>query len=330
MFQFRFDKIWQRYRHLLGKEASTTQQPLLDSAALWELSLYAQSLPWSLIEFQRHTTHPLSGETLSFCRGRGFEFEENRAYQAGDDPRLLNWRLYARSGNLYTKVFSEERRPQVYLMVDRRAAMRFGTRRQLKVSLAVKLAACYIYQAQQQALAVGGLILNPTPEWFSPAVGEVPLQPFIQSLVSPCPPLGFETTQPAYEDCLQQLILRLPAGSFVLLISDFSDLNPDTATPLLHQLATRHTLNAIQILDPIEQRLPTSGDFLIEDTTSLQPLRIDGQDTLQQTHYTETCRDRQFRLAACFKYSGIPLKTCTTQYDVETCLGLPDANHNAH
>jgi len=314
------EKFTRHYRRWLAAEACAVDAPLVDADDLRELALFARSLPWSLVEFQRQAAHPLMGETLSFNRGRGFEFEENRAYQPGDEPRLLNWRLYARTGNLYTRVFSEERRPQVFLLVDRRAAMRFATRRQLKVTLAVKIAACYAYQAQHQALPVGGLLLDQAAHWFTPAMDEVPLESFVQSLVSACPPMDFERDQPDLEESLQLLNHRLPGGCFVLLVSDFADLDADSALPLLHQLALRHTLQAIQILDPVEPQLPAAGDFFIEDTSSLQPLRIDGRDALQQSLYTQTFKDRQSQLAACLKSCGIPLHTCSTQDDMKTCL----------
>jgi len=326
IFQSLIEKLSRYYRYWLPAESYTVQEPLVEAAGLRKLALYAQSLHSSLFEFQRYAAHPLIGDTLSFYRGRGFEFEENRVYQAGDEPRLLNWRLYARAGDLYTKVFTEDRRPQVFLLVDRRAAMRFATRRQLKAALAAKIGACYAYQAQHQALAVGGLILNQTADWFTPAMGEVPLQAFVQSLAVACPPLDFEEDQPDFAESLQLLIHRLPAGCFVLLVSDFSDLDPDAAIPLLYQLAAQHTVQAIQILDPVEQHLPTDGDFLIEDMTSLQPLRIYGRDGVQQTLYTQTSEDRQSKLAACFKSCSIPFKTCVTQDDVKTCLGQPDAD----
>lgn len=316
-----------RYRHWRSGSSTLAEQPLGDAAMLAEQALHAQSLPWSLIGFERPAGHPLIGETLSAHRGRGFEFVENRPYQPGDEPRLLNWRLYARSGNLYTKVFSEERRPQVFLLLDRRAAMRFGTRRQLKVALAARIALAYAFQAREQALAVGGLILNQRPEWFPPASGEASTQAFLHAMLAPCPPLDFEIDQPDLEENLQGLMHRLPPGCFILLVSDFADLDPDTGVALLHQLAAQHTVTAVQVLDPVEPRLPTSGDLLIEDTAAPQPLRIDRQDTRQHTLYAEAFRNRQAKLAACFKASRIPLKTCTTEDEVDACL---EPFHVAH
>lgn len=326
MLQSVIEKLGRYSRRFHPLAPPTAQGPLIDDSGLRELALYARSLPWSLLAFRRAASHPLIGETLSSYRGRGLEFEENRAYQAGDEPRLLNWRLYARAGELYTKVFTEERRPQVFVLMDRRGPMRFGTRRQLKATFAAKIAACYAWQAQHQVLAVGGLILNQAVEWFDPAMGEVALQTFLQSVTAPCPPLPFEHDQPDLAESLQLLMHRLPEGSFVVLLSDFADFDPDAAMQLLPQLTARHTVQAYQILDPVERRLPVNGDFLIEDGASPRPLRIDGRDGLQQTSYVETFEERRAKLADCFTQCGIPLKTCTTEDDVETCLGQPDAD----
>lgn len=314
------DKLsgWYQRRHPVKWDA--VHAPLLDETVLRELARVSESL--ILPEFHRPSAHPLSGEIRSFHRGRGFEFEENRPYIPGDEPRLLNWRLYARSGELHTKIFSEERRPQLFLLLDRRAAMRFGTRRQLKASLAAKIGVCYAYGAQRQGVAVGGIILNQTAQWFAPTIGQSAMHPLIRTMGAACPPLGFEEGQTSIEQNLQELLRRLPAGSFVILISDFSDLDPQASSASLHRLASLHTVWAVQVLDPVEKRLPESGRFAIEDETTQEPLRIDGRDPGQQAVYARAFEDRQRRLDDCFARGGIKMTHCTTLDDPRACLGL--------
>ena len=60
----------------------------------------------------------ISGLHLSKMRGRGIDFEEFRPYQAGDDIRLIDWRVTARTGRPVTKVFREERERPVIMAVD--------------------------------------------------------------------------------------------------------------------------------------------------------------------------------------------------------------------
>ncbi len=311
---------WTRYRRRFGGKPAPTHRPLLDDAELQRLALVTQQLPESLFSFQQHSSHALTGEHASIYRGRGFEFEEHRPYQPGDEPRLLNWRLYARSGALYTKVFMEERRPQVYLVVDRGPTMRFATRRQLKVTLAARIAVCYLQYARSLGLAVGGCVLNQESQWHAPAAGAQLTQGLLAQLIAPCTPLAFDAPHAHLHSILGHLAHRMPGGSFVLLLSDFAAFDAQLAAPLLQQLAARHTVRAQQILDPVEQRLPATGAYLIDTGDVAQELRIDARDHTQRQRYQELFQQRQWVLQACCKQAGVALRTCSTTDDISTCL----------
>lgn len=308
-------------RHRLSADSAAVAAPLVDDAGLRELALLARSLPRSWLDGARSAAHPLSGEAPSAHRGRGLEFEENRVYRAGDEPRAMNWRLYARTGTPYVKVFAEERRTPVFIVVDRRAAMRFATRRRLKATLAASIGVCLALRARQEARPVGGLLLNRTVEWFAPAFGEAPVHGLVRAMVAPCPPLDFDDDRPALGDCVRMLSARLPAGSFILLASDFADLDPAADAPALQRLAAQHTVRAIQVLDPVERRLPAAGDFLVEDGPARHALRIAARDAAQRALYADACGQRQARVAACFDRCGIPFSSCTTQDELDACLG---------
>lgn len=289
--------------------------PLLDSASLQSLQTLAHAARLPLFQLQRQSAHNLVGERLSFYRGKGYEFEENRAYQTGDEPRLINWRLYARTGGLFTKVFNEERRPEVCIVVDRRASMRFGTREQLKVEQAVKIAAYYFFQAQQQALPVGGIVINEIVEWYSPSSASSTNSSFLRELLAPCPPLDFSATQPEFNDVLHLLTQKLPAGSIVILISDFSDVDDHSKITLLNQLAQYHELMALRIQDPIERELPAGTDILIDDPDADDPIRVDGRDQEKLSSYATAMRQRDQRLIARLQQIGVSLYSCSTRED---------------
>jgi len=55
--------------------------------------------------------------------GGALEFQDHRDYHPGDDPRHLNWAAFARTGALTMKVFQQEVRPQLDLVVDASASM---------------------------------------------------------------------------------------------------------------------------------------------------------------------------------------------------------------
>ena len=51
-------------------------------------------------------------------RGHGIEFAEYRQYEAGDNPRYIDWNLYARSDKLYIKRYLEEENVSVFIIID--------------------------------------------------------------------------------------------------------------------------------------------------------------------------------------------------------------------
>jgi uncharacterized protein (DUF58 family) len=67
-----------------------------------------------------------AGDARSRARGRALEFAEHRTYVPGDDPRLVDWRAYARLDRLYVKQFEEERGRTLTLLVDASASLDWG------------------------------------------------------------------------------------------------------------------------------------------------------------------------------------------------------------
>ena len=94
-------------------------------------------------------------------RGRGVDYVESRAYQPGDDIRLMDWRLTARSGRPHTKVFQEEREQSILLLVDCNASMHFGSRARFKSVQAARTAALVAWAAVHGGDRVGAIGFGP-------------------------------------------------------------------------------------------------------------------------------------------------------------------------
>lgn len=324
-------KATSRWPGLSGRFTSLTglvNAPLIEASELDALSRYSQALPYSLLSFQQPASHPLQGEMLSSYRGSGFEFDDNRLYQAGDEPRLINWRLYARTGELYSRLFTEERKPDVFLLHDRRSNMRFGTHKQLKVTLAAQLAACCFQQARQQGLPVAGMLMQDKVDWYAskPARSQA-AQHLLQAIIAPCPPLTGHDTAVSLTESLQQIVPRVKPGSFILLISDFLDLDCDAVEGILAELASKHTLRAIQILDPAELHWPAAGDFTIDDPETGLPLQIAADNKHDAIEFQRRVAEKQAEIKACFENNGIAYASYTTQDDYMHILETIDSSH---
>src|SRR5947208_3812744 len=87
----------------------------------------------------------LSGLHRSPHHGFSVEFSEYRQYSPGDDPRYLDWRLYARSDRYYIKKFEDETNLRCHLIVDQSRSMDYGSLGYTKAQYAGTLAATLAY-----------------------------------------------------------------------------------------------------------------------------------------------------------------------------------------
>src|SRR5689334_18156294 len=113
-----------------------------------------------LLQHTRLATRELTGRMRTSLRGRGLEFEEVRAYQPGDDVRAIDWRVTARSGRTFTKLFREEREKPLLIVVDQRQPMFFGSTHCFKSKLAAYLGALLAWSGLEQGDRIGGLIIG--------------------------------------------------------------------------------------------------------------------------------------------------------------------------
>jgi len=77
---------------------------------------------------QRRVNADLQGEQESKDVGEGLTFSDHRRYSPGDDTRLLDWRVYARTDELYIKQYEAERNLTVHVLLDASASMDYGAR----------------------------------------------------------------------------------------------------------------------------------------------------------------------------------------------------------
>ncbi len=88
-----------------------------------------------------------SGERVATEPGQSVEFHDFRPYQYGDELRYVDWRVYARTGRLYTRLYQAERAIRLHLLLDTSASMLLGG----KARYARILAQLLSYVAQRDA-----------------------------------------------------------------------------------------------------------------------------------------------------------------------------------
>jgi len=288
------------------REATAEQQALLSRHDILDL---VQRIELDTGQNQPHpeVAHRLYGDNRSVYRGYGLDFEESRNYQPGDEIRFMNWRLTARMGEPYMKVFREERRPGVFILLDRRASMRFGTRVRLKVTQAARAATLAAFKARQHHTTIGGVMLEQHPLWLHDAMGDSGAYALAFTAARPCPPVSQPDSDndesPGLGHILRLLSAMLVSGSSVYLISDFSDL--DRADyPVLLQLASEHSISAIHITDPAEAILPTAGNLQLFEQYGASGISCDTDAKNIQNHYQQSAQQYMQSREAILRSTG--------------------------
>ncbi len=293
-----FNTAWQ------PANVEATQRPLLDQVDIEKLRHLAEK-PIDHSSHQHEVEHRQYGDIRSVYRGYGLDYEESRPYQAGDEMRFMNWRLSARCNDLYMKVFREERRPSVFILIDRRQSMRFGSQSQLKVTQAARISTYLAFVAKRQNSPIAGVVLNETTEWVPEASGETAIYNLVNESISACPPLDNDNNEVNLNHTLRLLLNMLVQGSIVYLISDFHDLN-NSSHPLLLQLSEQHNVVAININDPAEINFPKTAAINIYNPNNDEDIFLNGSTQILNQHYKE--KSEQY-------FSNI--KNIITRYNIE-------------
>src|SRR5881628_2129498 len=101
--------------------------------------------------------------------GFSVEFTEYRQYTPGDDPRYLDWRVFARSDRYFIKKFEDETNLRCHLLADNSRSMAFGSLGYAKSQYAATLAATLAYFLYLQGDAVGLLTFDEQIRAYLPA-----------------------------------------------------------------------------------------------------------------------------------------------------------------
>src|SRR5512133_3458781 len=92
--------------------------------------------------------------------GFSVEFTEYRQYSPDDDPRYLDWRVFARSDRYFIKKFEDETNLRCHLLVDSSPSMGYGSGSYTKTDYARTLAATLAYFLHMQGDAIGLLTFD--------------------------------------------------------------------------------------------------------------------------------------------------------------------------
>ena len=249
------------------------------------------------------------GEYHSIFKGKGMTFSEVREYQSGDDIRLIDWNVTARTTTPFVKNFEEERELTVYLMVDISASGEFGSGSQLKRELGTEIAAVLGFSAIKNNDKVGLILFSDCIEKFIfPKKGKSHVLRGIRELLYTDP----KNTGTSISNSLDYLLKVAKRKSVVFIISDFLDSGYNSSLKIVSK---KHDLIAIQLYDPAEYKFPNIGLAKVEDPETGEMFWIDTTSKRAMKELQDDIRLKQSKLSKNAKKIGFDLISISTDED---------------
>jgi len=211
----------------------------------------------------------LAGRQASRVRGRGLAFEELRQYVPGDDVRTMDWRVTARTGKPFVRVYTEEKdRPGLFL-VDQRINMFFGTRRAMKSVAAAEVAALGAWRVLAQDDRVGGFVFNDERiDEVRPHRSGAAVMKLLEAVAEQNGALRADSrtqrNQGQLDAVLDAAAKVADHDHLVVIASDFDGHGPRTRELLL-RLAAHNDVLAVLVYDPFLVELPNAFELVVSD-----------------------------------------------------------------
>ncbi len=217
----------------------------------------------------------LHGLHRSPFHGFSVEFSEHRKYVPGDDPKDIDWLVYAKTDKYYVKKFEAETNITGYLVLDLSRSMAYTYRQELtKFDYAISLAAALCYLMIQQQDPVGLITFDEkmraslAPKSRRSQLGDV------LSILAKAEPSGKTDVAAS----LTQIAAMLRHAGLIMIFSDLL-CEPEPVVQALHRLRHRgHDVILFHILDEAEVRFPFEGMVELEEPETGRQLELDAAD----------------------------------------------------
>jgi len=203
--------------------------------------------------------HHWVADYRSPLRGRGFEFDQHKPYQLGDDYRQIDWNVTARMPQPYIKKAYEEKEMNAVILADLSRSMEFTTVDQSKTQLLLEVAAILAFSAINDDMKVGLLGFTDEIEIDLPSKkGLAQVWKILDTLWNIRP----SSRKTSLLRPLQHLETRLQTASLLFCISDFIAQEEALRSHSLQKLVRRHDFIPVILDDELEEALPRGRGYL--------------------------------------------------------------------
>jgi uncharacterized protein (DUF58 family) len=307
-------------------EASAVPVPALSTEVPERADALMRRLEWTVI---RRLDGLLQGDYRTLMRGTGLDLADLREYQHHDDVRHIDWNVTARQQTPYVRVFTEDREMAAWFLLDLSPSVDFGSGDQHKSQVLRDFVAVLARLISRHGNRVGAVLYGSRGRAAVDAVlpargGRTQVLRLMQLIQKPAEPLakpgkkGAPAGATRLSDLLNAATHTVRQRSTVFVVSDFIS-EPDWEKPL-GELARRHDVVAVRLLDPLEQELPDLGLLTMRDAETGEQLLVDTHDTGFRQRFARIAAEREAVLRSSLARAGVDTLELATDDDLADAI----------
>jgi uncharacterized protein (DUF58 family) len=256
----------------------------------------------------------LAGDYRSMLLGEGTELAQVRPYVAGDDVRMIDWNVTARTGEPHVRVQLAERVLVTWLVLDTSPSMQFGTADRRKADVAEGVATAVGHIATRRGNRLGFVTFgDENARALPPRQGRLGLIGLLDALREEAESNGDRSGATSLGEALRRTGSIARQRAIVVVVSDFRG-PVDWQRPLV-ELAGRHEVVAVEIRDLREQELPNAGVLWLVDPETGRQVRADTRSEKLRARFAAAAAAERAGVARMLASAGARHVVLTTSGD---------------
>jgi uncharacterized protein (DUF58 family) len=244
---------------------------MIDPEFLDELDRFESAL-------KREASSVRQGDQQSRHVGEGLTFSDYRRYVPGDDTRLVDWKLYARTEEYFVKQYEEERSLTVHVLVDASDSMNFGDGETHKFEYGAKLGLAVAYLASVENNDFRFSVFTDEVDRLDTGASTRAELLRVIELLNERAPSG----EADFQAVLEGYAERIHSRALVVVVSDFLG-DPDAVEAGVTALARNDTILA-HVLAPEERDPDATGDTIFQEPETGETRRTYFGGSLAQSY----------------------------------------------
>ncbi len=299
-----------------GGEAPSGAATAVATPAARRAETMLRRLEWTVL---RRLDGLLQGDYRTLMRGSGLDLADLREYQHHDDVRHIDWNVTARLQEPHVRVFTEDREMAAWFLLDLSPSVDFGSGEQRKSQVLLDFTAVLARLLGRHGNRVGAVLYGsrgqPVVDAVLPARGgRTQVLRIMQMVLQPPAHAEVKNGVTQLADLLRAAVHTVRQRATVFVVSDFIS-EPGWEKPL-GELARRHDVVAVRLLDPLELDLPDLGLVPIRDAETGEQLMVDTHDAGFRQRFARIAAQREAQLRESLGRAGVDTLELSTDDDL--------------